>query len=247
MYTGGSHILFNHTLQIFGDVRMIYKIDYPISVHKFTRLTFSLYTIQKPENLFICLYENADEVDEEDFVGAEYRCVDIDITNLDNIGESVGVLFDYRMTEINFIGVHQVNKENERFGEIMLSNFTIEHGHKESVVNSDGICKDPHAFNPGKNEEGALENMRCACSDRYVASNGGKILGEYDSCVPCLACALDGDSCNLDRDCMMGTCTNERCVPNVSQLSYHHNLALPFMLYHISSLLCNLFINYSTI
>ena len=80
---------------------------------------------------------------------------------------------------------------------------------------------------------------RCLCEVGYVASNGGKFLGEYDTCVKCLpelSCGFDGDSCTMDRECAMGTCSNGNCFAGVSStafvcISESVHLALAFINY----------------
>lgn len=43
---GGSHILTDGTLQIYGDAPLLYEIDSPILVQNISRLNFSLNVIQ---------------------------------------------------------------------------------------------------------------------------------------------------------------------------------------------------------
>ena len=82
-----------------------------------------------------------------------------------------------------------------------------------------------------------MNSIPCVCIDTCGASNGGKILREYDSCVPCLGCALDDEACFRNRDCMIGACSNEACVPGVSHICSQHLTSM----HPASSLLSNHF------
>ena len=234
MHIGGSHILTDSTLQIYGDVQLLYEIDSPILVQKFSRLKFSLNVIQASEKFVVCLYEKSGVADEEVLVGNEYRCANV--TNFVNIEVNIGSFFDDRTTEINAISFAQINPKKQRSGESELNNLTIESGDQEEIFDSNGNCNDINAYKVEKDEQYPDDNDKCVCVDTYVASNGGKILGEYDSCVPCLGCALDGEACVRNRDCMIGACSNETCVPGVSYMCSQYLTSM-----HPPSLLSNHF------
>ena len=206
-YTGGSHILPNGTLQVFGDVELLYRFESPITINKFSRLKLSLHTKEMPEQFNLCIFEDKDGADDYVIVGNEYRC--LDITNLDNIEINLGSFFEDRMTAVNSITFSQVNRKERSFGESELNNITfVSSTDTHPIFHINGTCKDINAYKIQKAPDNSSDFDMCACGDKFVASNGGIILGENDTCVLCLGCALDGDACVRNRDCLKGTCTN---------------------------------------
>ena len=212
---GGVHVLPDRMLEMYGNVKPLFIFDLPVQIHKFSILTFSLNAVKAPASFALCLYEEKSGFEEnETIVGNEYRCKNV--TNYGNVEVMIGVFFENRMTEINAIRFTQFNELNPTSERSDVIGITFRSDDKEPIFNSFGECNDSHAFTiqiDGTDE--------CMCTDQFVASNGGRVLGEYDSCVACLGCALDGESCNLNRDCMMGRCTPDNvCVPGVSATEF---------------------------
>ena len=219
----GTHVTLDSSLEMYGDSRALYKVNFPIVVNKFSILNFDLGIVEESERIEVCLYENEDEIERLSFVGDEYRCVDVDDSRSQNkIEIAIGKLFDDRITEINFMGIIQMNARNTRSGESKIDSITIEAGDKTDIFDKEGNCRGLNAYKMINTDDTGIERRQCVCGDDFVSSNGGKILGEYDSCVRCLGCALDGESCVLNRDCLMGTCDGNTCVPGVSQLMIVH-------------------------
>ena len=213
---GGVHVLPDRMLQLYGNAKPLFILDLPVEVHKFSIMSFSLNAVKAPvSSFFVCLYEDKSGVEEnETIVGNEYRCTNV--TNYGNVEVRIGIFFENRMTEINAISFAQFNDLNPTSERSDVMGITFRSDDKEPIFNSFGECNDIHAF--AIQIDGTLE---CMCTDQFVASNGGRVLGEYDSCVACLGCALDGESCNVSRDCMMGTCTPDNvCVPGVSATEF---------------------------
>ena len=187
----------------------MYEFEAPIDVHKFSRLKFSLDALQTTEQFSVCLYESKGGVAEGELVGSEIRCKEVQ--SYGNIEIEIGSFFDYRATQVNSISFVQVNPLNPKSGKSVLSNLAIESGDKTDIIDDLGFCIDDNAY--------LTEEKACVCEENYVGSNGGKVLGEFDSCVPCLDCALDGDFCTRDRDCMMGSCRQDSvCFSAVSYI-----------------------------
>lgn len=208
---GGIHILPDRIIQIYGDIQASFSLNAPIIIHKFTILRFHFNVRRASDQFRVCLYESASKVDTEVIVGDEYRCTQVSTPG--NIEIKIGEFFDDRMTEINTIRFDQINIRNPQFGDSEVGNIGFESGEKIPIFNKDGNCNDMKAFNTTVDGK-----RKCICKDTFIASNGGKVLGEYDSCVKCLGRALDGEGCSQNRDCVMGTCIESVCIPGVSYL-----------------------------
>ena len=91
-----------------------------------------------------------------------------------------------------------------------ISNIQIFHGDSFDVVDDNGNCKDINADTITNGDE-----ISCMCRDGFLSSNGGKIQGDYDSCVPCILspfCGFEGDSCETNGDCFWDLCDyNNKC------------------------------------
>lgn len=228
----GVHISSNFTLQMYGDARAVYKTVDPVYTNKFTVLRFDLDVVDHSEELLVCLFENEEEIGKKDFLGDEQRCANLPKTEREH-KIAIGKFFDYRRTSINYIAFVQNNTLNTKKGESKFTNITFREDIKEDLFDTNGKCRDENASKIPFHLN-TTESARCECNEHFVSSNGGKVLGEYDSCVRCLGCALDGEQCTIDRDCMMGTCVEKNCVPGVSfvvfVMFYLHLLAFTLTL-----------------
>ena len=216
---GGAHIIPDGTLQIFGDAELRFVFYAPIKVHKYFTLEFSIVVKTEPEYFHVCLYETEDGFEEEEaLVGNEFRCTNVN--SYGNVNLNVGRFFDDRITDISAIVFRQINTLTQRLGETDVQDVKLLPFEGEGIFNSDGTCNDTNSYTIVMNGD-----VRCICIEGFVGSNGGRILGEYDSCVNCLGCALDNEICNRNRDCMMGTCVDNSCAPSVSSIfsAYHHS------------------------
>ena len=216
---GGGYVASDlTTLHLYGHVHTLYEMDLSILVNKFTRLQFDLTEIIVSEQLRICIYEDEEDVAGQTLVvGDETRCTNITESGSVDIG--IGDFFDDRVTQIKYISFIQDSGRNPRSGESEITNIVVEPGETVDVVDENGKCADSNANEVVPGVVGNAEGVQCVCDDGFVSSNGGKILGEYDSCVHCLSypdCALDGETCSRNRDCMMGICIDSICVPGVS-------------------------------
>ena len=189
----------------------------PIKVHRYFTFEFAIGVRIEPEYFHICLYETEDGLEEEDaLVGNEFRCTNITSYGIVNL--NVGRFFDDRITDVSSVVFRQINTLDQRLGETDVQHIKLLPFEGDGLFKSDGTCNDLNAYTSVLNGD-----VRCICFEGFVGSNGGIILGEFDSCVNCLGCALDNEMCNRDRDCMMGTCVDNSCAPSVSYI-YHHSL-----------------------
>ena len=211
---GGGHILQDGTLQIFGNSHLHYILGVPIEIQKFSVLRFSINVIAESESFRICLYENKSGVieEEESLVGDEYRCKDI--MSFGDTEISIGSFFDYRTTQINSISFLQINEYKRRYGESEIRSIVVKAGDKEPIFDTFGECNDIDAT-----KMLIVGEYHCECNDKFVASYFGKILGEYDTCVTCIGCFLDGEPCVHNRECRMGACIDSTCTPGVSLMN----------------------------
>lgn len=217
---------------MFGDSFAFYEFNIPVSVNQFSALSFDIRLVDKSEQLLVCVFEEKDNIPNLNLIGTEFRCVDV--TESGKVEIKTGDFFDDRLTDIKYFSVTQVNKLDPKYGESKIANITIELGEESDIFDSNGRCRDANAL---KIERDTIENIQyqeCVCKDFFVASNGGTVLKAFDSCVPCLSCGFDGESCKHDRDCMTGICDGHLCIPGgVSKTMLtmlHFKASVPFII-----------------
>ncbi len=208
-------------IHLFGDVSVFYKLQRPINVNSFSQLKLDLVLLKQSVEIHVCLYENKeDALEVNPMLEDEFRCHTISPAQTRiNIGESFG----YRSTFVNYIRLEQRNGAID--GESILSDIAIEAGEKVNIIRDDGKCNDEKAtiF------EQAGSQPQCLCDFGFVASNGGKFLGDYDVCVKCLpdrSCAFDGDECASNRECLQGLCENGKCAVGVSLFRFRTHYSM---------------------
>lgn len=202
--------------RIYGDAKVLYKFETPVSVNKYTYLQFDIDIEQMPDFLEICVYENESD-QKNDLIGTEYRCMNAPtLTQLFDV--NLGPLFDFRITSIQFITFRQGKYNLPRFAKTVIKNIRVYPGERTPIIDEEGNCSDENASITVIPDDEA--NIKCMCDDGFVASNGGTLLGEYDTCIRCLGekfCTFDGEVCVRNRDCLMGRCVSGLCTPRVSQ------------------------------
>ncbi len=198
-------------VHVYGDASVVYKLQRPIDVNIFSKLDVTLVKLKQAGEVYLCLYEEKDDaLGISPILEDEFRCHTISSSRTKvNIGESFG----YRSTSVNYFRIIQYDSATD--GDSILSNITIESGEKVNVIGEDGECNDENAAIFVR----AGSHPQCLCQFGYIASNGGKFLGEYDACVKCIpesSCAFDGDMCTTNRECLLGLCQNGICTAGVS-------------------------------
>lgn len=192
----------NESLQeilLFGPSSATFMLEPPLNVTKFTRLTIMMDSIALPDMVQLCLYEER---------VSNRSCTTLKQgENVIAIGEEI---FEHEVSQAAFLMLEQFNS-NPREGETSLKNISIHQHAVLPLINSDGDCVDVNAIVTG--------NSTCLCKLGFVSSNGGTVLGPLDTCVSCTRkpfCGFDTDTCERDRDCLIGRCLNGTCLSSVS-------------------------------
>jgi hypothetical protein len=203
--------------RFYGDGTVLYSFETPVVVNKYFHLQFDVVIEQIPDFIKVCVYENeSDLIMEYELIGSEYRCINVP-TKTQLFDVNLGPLFDYRMTSIRYMTFSQGKYNLPRFARTVFKNVHLYLGNKTPIIDETGLCSDGNATIVVIPDDEARK--KCMCVDGFVASNGGTILGEYDTCVRCLGgryCTLDGGFCVRNRDCIMGRCDDGICTLRVS-------------------------------
>ena len=119
--------------------------------------------------------------------------------------------------------------------ESTISAISMYSGIDINLLDENRNCRDLNAETLNQGGE-----IVCRCIDTYVSSNGGKIQGALDSCVPCFSssnCAFEGDKCILDDECVWNSCIDGRCAELwVSNLMHKLRLRLFSQQYHAKTI-----------
>jgi len=193
---------------LFGHVHKVFNLTRPIVINKFTRLQCDVSMLKGVDSVGICLYEDLSDASEEN----QDRCHKVQLSNV--IDVAIGQLFNGKQTSIRFIGFIQDNSQSPIAGKSVVSNISIIQGANTDLLDDDGKCRDTNAKTIGSGNATV-----CMCVDGYVASNGGKVQGQFDSCIQCIlspTCRFDGGTC-IDRDyCFANECVHNKCEGRVS-------------------------------
>ena len=229
---GGIVTRENNVLDLYGDTSISFELQRPLEVNKYVDFKLNLETIEEVEQIKVCLYEsNQDAFGHQGLVGEEFRC---SILSTGNFELNVGGLFDDRITSLTHIHIAQRKKATSQSGRSIISNISIVTNEVEDIFDNLGKCADEKAI---KIVDNYFPAPQCQCEEHFVASNGGKLLGDFDTCVQCFLdhticarclpephCKFDNEPCTFDRDCALGSCQNGFCRAGVSQifLSYSY-------------------------
>lgn len=193
--------------QVFGETFRIFELSEAFVFNKDTRLQMRISTFDADAILNFCLYESIEDARES------HQCLDV-INNF-TPNDKIGDLLQNRKTKIRFIAFQQYGSTSLDYGS-WISGIRIVQGENTAIIGDDGKCIDPHAETVKEETE-----TRCICELGYVASNGGRVQGQFDACVACISsshCFFEGDSCFDNGECDMGICDNGFCKLNVSLL-----------------------------
>ena len=227
---GGIRAESKNAIRIFGNVHKLYTLLSSAYVDKYTTLNAQLEQVQPFQNFRICLYENKNEVmGNSTLLEDEKRCQYV-------IGDGaislhLGNFFSFKVTQVRYLSILLENNDSLD-GEAVLSGFNLK---REGLDDYDKLS--------GKNcsvldAHSAIfidssRRNKCVCIDGFVASNGGKVLERYDTCVPTLFSVggFDSSPCSYFRECASGTCFEGLCSPagslhvqiNVFEIDYGVN------------------------
>ena len=128
---------------------------------------------------------------------------------------NIGELLENRQTTIKYIAFQQDGATDLEQGS-SFRNLRFIEGTNVDILDENGNCIDANA-NTVINDFG---DTQCICKLGFVASNGGRVQNEYDSCVRCIFsayCFFEGDPCTDNDECDMGVCEGNECKANVSE------------------------------
>jgi len=209
---GGIRAESKNTIRIFGNVHKLYKLLSSAYVDKYTTLNAQLEQVQPFQNFRLCLFENKNEVvGNSTLLQDEKRCQYV-------IGDGaislhLGEFFSFKVTRVRYLSI-LLESDNSLDGEAVFSDFNLRREGLDDYDKLSGTnCPvlDAHSVN----FMDSSGRSKCVCIDGFVASNGGKILERYDTCVPTLFSAggFDFSPCSYFRECASGTCFEGLCSP----------------------------------
>lgn len=189
-------------INLFGPSRATFALTPPLNVTKFTKFAVTMKSVSLPEMVRVCLLE-----DIQNFI-KDSSCINLKQgENMLAIGEDI---FEHKISQVTHLIFEQLNSD-PREGETNLKNIYVQQLAVPPLIDIDGNCRDENAIKS--------TNLTCVCNLGYVSSNGGTVLGELDTCVPCTrpyVCGFDADTCERDQDCLLGWCSGGSCLFSVS-------------------------------
>jgi hypothetical protein len=209
---GGIRTESKNAIRIFGNVHKLFKLRAPAYVDKYTLLHVELQQVEAFQKIRICLYGNQDEVISNSTILAdEKRCQNI--TGNGAIKIHLGDFFSFKIVQVRYFSILFEN-DNYFDGEAVLSGFSLRREGLGDYDNFSGTNCPALDVNSAVITNSA-GRRKCVCIDGFVASNGGKILERYDTCVSTLFSigGFDFSSCGSFRDCASGTCSLGSCSP----------------------------------
>jgi len=166
-------------VELFGNSKTIYELSTQIPFNRFTQLMFSFTYSPEATGLSLCLY------DSPHLTNCPLSCYDIGSSDTSPITIDAAKLISYRSSDLRYIGFVQETSG----GNDVTSSFdgiqVIAGPTRDAYEN--GQCTDPNArdtYGPVKVIDG--EEIKCACTDGYFSTNGGKLLKKQDACISCI-------------------------------------------------------------
>ena len=196
----GVVVQLDGSLALYGSTRRLYRLSRGIIVNKFSTINVTYSTgahdpqrtqepLQRTQEITICLY---DEIDYLDLKNCPSRCfrVNKNGTNVMNLASA----FNSRIAIVRYVAFEQEGlRSKSTIDSLIFSNRTM-----TSIFDDDDKCADPNARRSRK--------VGCVCMDGYASSNGGKVQGQYDTCIGCLSeteCSIDASvvgSSSIDKN-----------------------------------------------
>ena len=205
---GGVVIRSSDELQVYQGTFRLFQLSKGIEVNKNTRFQASLES--QDTDISLCFFESIDDIENE------YACQELhhldDTTN--SIDFHLGRTLNYKSTVLNYVAVKQLPTTGSS---TIINDFMFVEDLGSDLFNENGECVDPNAERK-MDEDGTAF---CMCRLEYVSSNGGRMQGRFDQCVPCImseSCSFEGEACTNGDDCDKGECIDNICETNVSYL-----------------------------
>ncbi len=211
---------YDETINLFGSVDKVYQLSDPITVNKLTMISFNIEESIEVEQTSLCFYE---DLTLSVMNGCESRCY------IPSVGENdvnIGNIFHDRETSIQYMRLKRVGPldvivENAKSTVSNLQSRT----ESTDIFDDFGLCIDPNSV--------VLQSPQgpsCRCLDGFIASNGGKVQGMYDTCV----------SCFLLPDCPYDATIIETARENGICAKVSHEIVMPISCEYKCSVLSNL-------
>lgn len=200
-----------NAVNLFGTVHKIFNLTQNVQVNKFTTLQYNVVdlNITNDDTVGLCFYEYLPQDQ-----GFRDRCHEArSIVHVRNA--SFGQLLNGENATFQYIGIFQESNMPSN-AKASISKISIVQGENTDIYDENGKCKDKNA-----NTNGTGVDIVCTCKEGYIASNGGKRQGPFDSCIRCIEsdkCRFDGESCDSSSDCFANTCEAGFCKARVSLL-----------------------------
>jgi len=209
---GGIRAESENVIRIFGNVHKLYKFLSPAYVDKYTTFNAQLEQVKPFQTFRMCMYNNHDEViGNSTLLEDERRCQYIIVDGAINI--YLGEFFGFKITQARYFSIF-LESDNSSDGEVVLSGLALRREGLDDYDNFSGTnCPALDANSAILTDSSG--RSKCMCIDGFVASNGGKVLERYDTCVSTLSSmgGFDFSPCIHFRECASGTCSEGLCSP----------------------------------
>lgn len=159
---------------------MIYELFDHVSFNGFTQLKFN-FTKYSAEvtSLGICLY------DTPQLISCALNCYSIRALDTSPIIIDGAKLLSYRSSDLKYVGFVQETSGDDSVRSSFDSIEVVAGQTRDAYEN--GQCTDPNARDVyGPTKFIGEEEIKCACTDGYFSTNGGKLLRNEDKCISCI-------------------------------------------------------------
>lgn len=210
---GGVRVNGDNNLTLLGTLHKVYKFSEVIKSNRYTFIELNLETVMHPYSLEICFYEKMSEVLElVQIIDFEERCQNVP-TSSGTVNISLGSRFNHRLANIRYMTFKQVDMAFNILQSAEISISTIAIRYEEPTEYYDFYGSDCSTFDSNSIQLNTRSGIRCSCKENYVSSNGGKIVGKNDVCIPNIdrMGQYDGMPCSLFLECASGYCIDGSC------------------------------------
>lgn len=169
-------------IEIEGNAYNVYKLIGPaVSVNKFYKIRFSSNKRTLANTLELCFYDSSVDFECESYC---YHVTTLGVQQ--NTEITAAEIFSSKNVNVTHIGFRQscsncVRHERSYIYDIQFVSLPT----KSSIIN--GECTDNNAVVVANGDK-----LVCACTDGYISSFQGNVLGDLDACINCIG----GIQCN---------------------------------------------------
>lgn len=210
---GGVRVGSDNSLTLLGSLHKVYKFSEVIKSNRYTFIELNLETVMHPKSLEICFYETRSEVLElVQIIDFEERCQIIP-TFSGTVNISLGSRFNHRLANVRYMTLKQIDMAFNVLQSAEISISTIAIKYEEPTEYYEFYGSECSSFDSNSIQVNTRSGMRCSCIENYVSSNGGKIVGKNDVCIPNIdrKGQYDEMPCSSFLECASGFCTDGIC------------------------------------